>query len=192
MEEKSSSTGPLVAQSSQVDQEASSKVRNIPVETSRPARLSRGGRFKARDSKDRARGKRAREKSGDTVPRGEDVTQPLSRFEVDRYPTKMTEKELELVRDMYQVPDYLEFRLPGPTDQLTHPSPRHLANYRDYFWKGLWLPLHPFFKEALLNLDVSLPQLNSNTVQSLVALWVLYRVNNFPSLPFEEFQPSMR
>ena len=42
--------------------------------------------------------------------------------------------------------------------------------------------------EALLNLGVSFPQLNPNAVQSLVVLWVLCRVNNFPDLPFEEFR----
>ena len=63
-----------------------------------------------------------------------------------------------------------------------------MAVYRDYFFKGLWLPLHPFFREALLNLDVSLPQLSPNAVQFLVALWVLYRINDFPNLMLEEFR----
>ena len=40
----------------------------------------------------------------------------------------------------------------------------------------------------MLNLVVSLPQLNPNVVQCLVALWVLYRVNSFPDLSFEEFR----
>ena len=99
----------------------------------------------------------------------------------------MKEQELELIRNMYQVPDYVEFRLPGPTDQPTRPHPRHITVYRDYFWKGLWLALHPFFREALLNLDVSLPQLNPNVIQSLVALWVLYHINSFFDLSFDEF-----
>ena len=42
-------------------------------------------------------------------------------------------------------------------------------------------------REALLNLDISLPQLKSNAVQSLVALWVLYRLNRFPDLTVEGF-----
>ena len=45
-------------------------------------------------------------------------------------------------------------------------------------------------KEALLNLDVSLPQLNPNAVQSLVALWALYKVNSFPDLTVEEFRAA--
>ena len=60
--------------------------------------------------------------------------------------------------------------------------------YKDYFFKGLRLPLHSFFRKALLNLDVSLHQLDPNLVQSLVALWVLYRVNRFPNLTLEEFR----
>ena len=59
--------------------------------------------------------------------------------------------------------------------------------YQDYFLKGLRLPLHPFLREALLNLDVSLPQLNPNTMQSLIALWVFYQINRFPDLTVEEF-----
>ena len=35
----------------------------------------------------RARGKRAREESGDAIQGGEDLTRPLSRFKVDRDPT---------------------------------------------------------------------------------------------------------
>ena len=50
------------------------------------------------------------------------------------------------------------------------------------------MPLHPVIREALLNLDVSLPQLKLNAVQSLVALWVLYRLNCFPDVTVEEFQ----
>ena len=62
-----------------------------------------------------------------------------------------------------------------------------MALYIDYFFKGLRLLLHPFFRDALLNLDVSLPQLNLNAVQSLVALLVLYCINLFPDLTLEEF-----
>ena len=51
--------------------------------------------------------------------------------------TKMTERELELIRDMYQGLEYVEFRLPEPTDQPTRPLPKHVAVYKDYFWKGL-------------------------------------------------------
>ena len=41
-----------------------------------------------------------------------------------------------------------------------------------------------------MNLDVSLPQLNLNAVQSLVVLWVLYRLNHFPDLTVEEFRAA--
>ena len=64
---------------------------------------------------------------------------------------------MDLIRELYQVPNYMEFQLPGPSNQLTRPPPSHVAVYRDYFFKGLGLPLHLFFREALLNLDVSLP-----------------------------------
>ena len=95
---------------------------------------------------------------------------------------------MDLIRELYQVPDYMECQLPRLFDQPTRPPLGHVAMYKDYFFKGLRLPLHPFFREALLNLDVSLPQLNQNAVQSLVALWVLYRVNGFLDLKLEEFR----
>ena len=182
MEEESSLTTPIVARPSQVKQEVSSAARNIPTVTRQPFEPSRGGPFKSRASKGSARGKRAREERGDIVSGGEAIARPLFRFKVDRHLTKMKEGELELIRDMYQVPDYVEFQLPGPTDQQTRPPYRHITVYMDYFWKGLWLPLHSFFNEALLNLDFSLPQLNPNVIQSLVALWVLYYINGFPDL----------
>ena len=96
-------------------------------------------------------------------------------------------REMDLLREFYQIPNYMEFRLLGPSDQPTQPPPGCVAVYWDYFLKGLRLPLHPFFREVLLNLDISLPQLNSNAVQSLVVLWVLYRINDFPDLTLEEF-----
>ena len=95
---------------------------------------------------------------------------------------------MDLLRELYQVPKYVEFRLPGTSDQPTRPPPGYMAVYLDYFLKGLRFPLHPFLREALLNLDVSLLQLNPNAVQSLVALWVLYRGNRFLDLTLEEFQ----
>ena len=100
----------------------------------------------------------------------------------------MTEQKLDMIRQLYFVPDYVELRLPEPFDQTTRPPPSYIAIYQDYFIKGLQLPLHPFMREALLNLDVSLPQLNLNMMQSFVALWVLYRLNRFPDLTWKSFK----
>ena len=69
----------------------------------------------------------------------------------------MIAREMDLIRELYQVPDYVEFQLLGPSDQPPLPPLGQVAVYKDYFSKGLPLPLHPFFREALLNLDVSLP-----------------------------------
>ena len=52
------------------------------------------------------------------------------------------------------------------------------------------MPLHPFIREALLNLDVSLPQLNPNAYQCMVALWALYHVFGFPNLTVEELRAA--
>ena len=63
-----------------------------------------------------------------------------------------------------------------------------MAIYRDFFIRGLRLPLHPFIREVLLNFDVSLPQLNPNAYQCMVALWALYRVLGFLDLSVEELR----
>ena len=94
-------------------------MRNAPSGTSCPAELNRDGCTKAQAYRGHTRGKRTRKESGDAIQEGEDVAQPHSRFEVDRHPTKVTEREMDLIRELYQVPDYLEFRLPGPSDQPT-------------------------------------------------------------------------
>ena len=52
------------------------------------------------------------------------------------------------------------------------------------------MPLHPFIREVLLNLEISLPQLNPNAYQCMVALWALYRVLSFPDLSVEEFRAA--
>ena len=81
----------------------------MPAETSRKTEPSMGGRTKARAYRGGACGRRAREESRDAVQGGEDFIRPLSRFKVDRHLTKITERELELIREFYQVPDYEEF-----------------------------------------------------------------------------------
>ena len=100
----------------------------------------------------------------------------------------MTEKELALIRMYYQVPDYVQLHLPGPADQPTRPPPGFIAIYWDYFIRGLRLPFHPFIRDMLLNLDISLPQLNPNTVQCMVALWALYHELGFLDLTVEELR----
>ena len=109
---------------------------------------------------------------------------------MDRHPSRITERELDLIRTHYYVPDYVEFHLPGPSNQPTRPPPKCIAVYQDYFIKGLRLPLHPFIREVLLNLDISLPQLNLNAMQSLVALWALYQLLRFPDLTVEKLRAA--
>ena len=84
------------------------------------------------------------------------------------------------------MPDYVEFHLLVLSEQPTRPPPGCTAVYWDYFIKGLCLPFHSFVREVLLNLDISLPQINPNAMQSLVAFWAIYRLLNFPDLTEEE------
>ena len=133
-----------------------------------------------------ARGYRAREQAGDPVEGGEEVARPITPFEVDIHTSQMTEYELALIRRYYHELNYVQFCLPRPTDVPTKPPPGFIALYRDYFTRGLRLPLYPFIREVLLNLEISLPQLNPNVIQCTVALWALYRVLCFPDLTVEE------
>ena len=72
-EQKSSSSDLPTARPLGVDHEALSEARNAPIGTSRPAEPSRGSRTKARAYRGCARGRDAREESGDVVQEGEDV-----------------------------------------------------------------------------------------------------------------------
>ena len=65
-----------------------------------------------------------------------------------------------------------------------------MAVYQDYFIRGLRLPLHPFIREVLVNLEISLPQLNPNTYQCMVALWAFYRVLGFLDMMVEELRAA--
>ena len=114
------------------------------------------------------------------------MARPITLFVVDTHGSRIIEQELALIRKHFHVPDYVQFRLPGPADVPTKPSPGCVAVYQHFFIQGLRLPLHPFIKEVLLNSDVSLPQLNPNAYQCMVALWALYRVLGFPDLSVEE------
>ena len=100
---------------------------------------SRGGAAALRHERKRghARGRRVGEEGGDQVHEGEDAAQSLSKFEVDRNPSKMMAREMNLLRELYQIPDFVEFKLPGQFDQPTRPPPHCVAVYRDYFLKGL-------------------------------------------------------
>ena len=72
--------------------------------------------MKTRARRGRTRGHRARDQDWDPVQGGEDVARPISSFEVDRHPSRMTEQELELIRTHYYVLDYVELRLARPAD----------------------------------------------------------------------------
>ena len=112
LEEDSSSSDHSEAGPSGAEQNTTSDVRNAPAGPSRPAQPARGGRMKARAQQGSARGCRAREEEGDLVRGGEDAARPLSQFEVDRHPSKITALELDVIRQLYYVLDYVEFRLP--------------------------------------------------------------------------------
>ena len=59
----------------------------------------------------------------------EDAAWPISQFEVDRHPSMMTKRELDMIRQLYYVPDYAEFCLLEPSDQPTRPPPNCIAVY---------------------------------------------------------------
>ena len=91
-------------------------MRNAHACTSQPTDPSRGGRIKARALRGHTQGWCVRDEGGDPVQGGEDAAWSLSRFEVDRHPFKMMALEMNLIRELYQVPDFVEFRLPGPSN----------------------------------------------------------------------------
>ena len=85
--------------------DTSSKVHNALTGPSRPAQPAKGGHVKTHAQ----RGRHAGNEDGDLVHEGEDATWPLSRFKVDRHPSKITTREFDVIRELYHVPDYVEF-----------------------------------------------------------------------------------
>ena len=154
--------------------------------TSQSAQEVGRGRSKGRAWRQNVRGRRGRQPAGDPVEGGEALARPITPFDVDTHGSRMTEYELALIRRYFHVSDYVQFRLPGLADVPTRPPLGSVAVYRDYFVRGLRLPLHPFIREVLVNLEISLPQLNPNAYQCMVALWALYRVLGFLDLMVEE------
>ena len=144
------------------DQEATPEVRIAEASTSQPAQQARRGRSKARALRGNIPGRRAHEQARDSVKGGKAVARPITPFEVDTHGSWMTKYEMALILRYYLVLNLVQFHLPGPADVPTRPPPDLIVVYRDYFTRGLWLPLHPFIREVLLNLEVSLPQLNLN------------------------------
>ena len=176
---------------SDLEARVAESVRTAPqASTSQPAAEGRTGRSRSRARRRNVRGRRAREEAGDPVDGGEAWARPVTPFEMDTHGSKMTEDELAIIRSYFEVPDYVRFRLPGPADVPTRPPPGAVAVFRDYFIRGLRLPLHPFIREVLVNLEISLPQLNPNAYQSMVALWALYRLLGFPDLTVEELRAA--
>ena len=56
----------------------------------------------------------------------------------------MSMRALELIKDLYKVPEYVEFQLLWQNYLPTRPPPGFIAIYRDFFWKGLQLPFLHF------------------------------------------------
>ena len=76
-------------------------MQNVHAETSQPTVQSRGDRVKSTTSRGCAKGRPAREESRDVVMGGESVARLVFWFKIDKHPTKMMVKELELIRDLY-------------------------------------------------------------------------------------------
>ena len=105
VEEDESSTDHSEAGPSRAEQDIGSEACNAPADPSRQVQPVRGGRVKARAQRGCARGCRAQEEGEDPVDEGEDHAQPLLQFKVDRHPSKMTKQELDVIRELYYVPD---------------------------------------------------------------------------------------
>ena len=146
----------------QADQAVTPELRNVWASTSQPVQQVRWGQSKAHARHENVWGNRAREQTGDPVEGGEAVARPITPFKVDAHRSWMIKYELALIRRHYQVPNYVQFRLPRPVDVPTKLPSGRVAVYRDYFIRGIRLPLHLFIREVLLNLEISLPQLNPN------------------------------
>lgn len=78
-------------------------------------------------------------------------------FRVDYLePNKLTEVELAKYRVEYQIPDFVKWRIPWPTESLSNPKDGKVAFFTDILKLGVWLPLQPPIRRILAHLGYAL------------------------------------
>ena len=92
----------------------------------------------------------------------------------------------------FEIPNDVEFIVPGLNDLPSRPPPGHITLSAEFFRAGLRLPFHPYLRRALTRLNMAPMQLNVNTYRILISCFVLWTKNFIAELPFRAFQNLYR
>ena len=109
------------------------------------------------------------------VPRKDPVPGELdcSALDMDR-PSKITEEELAVLRQRYDVPIDIALEVPHPSDRASHPDDDSVALLPIFFECGLRLPIQRYFAWMLAEMEIAPCQLNLNSWRILSGLHVVW------------------
>ncbi|GMN43141.1 hypothetical protein TIFTF001_012342 [Ficus carica] len=113
-------------------------------------------------------------------------------YSVDFYTSAVTPGYLAALRRDFQILAEVDLRVPDENDLPSRPPLGYIALSAEYFRAGLRLPLHPFLRRALTQLNVVPAQLNANAYRILVGCFILWAKNFAAELPFRAFQNLYR
>ncbi|KAK9986664.1 hypothetical protein SO802_031615 [Lithocarpus litseifolius] len=74
----------------------------------------------------------------------------------------LKDKDVIRIRDKIQLPSSVHIRIPTKTERACSSFPEEVCFYEAIFSSGLHFPIHPFIRELLLFLNISLTQLVHN------------------------------
>uniref|UniRef100_A0A2N9HFM4 Uncharacterized protein n=1 Tax=Fagus sylvatica TaxID=28930 RepID=A0A2N9HFM4_FAGSY len=108
----------------------------------------------------------------------------VSSSESSREREEIDALDVDRLRKRYQIPENIEFRLPGKREWATLSNGREVFLYEDNLKANLRLPFRPFERELLLglapsqlhHLGLAPSQLNPNVWRVIIGLQVLWKV----------------
>ena len=106
---------------------------------------------------------------------------PLNYF-IDLQTKRDLDKRREAISQKWGLKDDINIITPGNYDAVRFPPPHCIAVYFPSFELGLRFPLHPFFREVLYFLNVSVPELYPNKWGCMVAFLIPCKVLAVPPI----------
>lgn len=110
-----------------------------------------------------------------------------SPFKAVWFPSIITEHDIKVFRGLYQIPDSVTLRVPGPDQFASRPRDNEVAFNEELFLLGARLPLQPYFAAHLHGFEIPPYQLNLNGWRTISGLYVIW-VENKPPLTIEEIK----
>ncbi|XP_057546647.1 uncharacterized protein LOC130825435 [Amaranthus tricolor] len=104
---------------------------------------------------------------------------PLNYF-IDLQTKRDLDNRREAISQKWGLKDNINIITPGNYDTVRFPPPHCIAVYFPSFELGLRFPLHPFFREVLEFLNISVPELYPNAWGCMVAFLILCKVLAVP------------